>query len=61
MQEETVKADEKARVAGVYINRLKRGMLLQADPTVKYAVGDVTLQRILFSHLEVESPGKGFT
>lgn len=56
VQEETVKADEKARVAGVYINRLKRGMLLQADPTVKYAVGDVTLQRILFSHLEVNSP-----
>jgi len=56
VQEETAKADEKARVAGVYINRLKRGMLLQADPTVKFAVGDVTLQRILFSHLEVESP-----
>ena len=56
VQEETVKADEKARVAGVYINRLRRGMLLQADPTVKYAVGDVTLRRILFSHLEVDSP-----
>ncbi len=56
VQEETVKADEKARVAGVYINRLRRGMLLQADPTVKYAVGDVTLRRILFSHLEIDSP-----
>ena len=56
VQEETVKNEEKPRVAGVYINRLKRGMPLQADPTIKYAVGDVTLRRILFSHLEVDSP-----
>jgi UPF0755 protein len=56
VQEETVKADEKPRVAGVYINRLRRSMPLQADPTVKFAVGDFTLQRILFVHLEVDSP-----
>jgi UPF0755 protein len=56
VQEETVKAEEKPRVAGVYINRIKRGMPLQADPTVKFAVGDVTLQRILFRHLEIDSP-----
>jgi UPF0755 protein len=56
VQEETVKGDEKPRVAGVYINRLKRNMPLQADPTVKYAVGDFTLRRILFVHLEVDSP-----
>ncbi len=56
VQEETVKRDEKPRVAGVYINRLKRGMPLQADPTVKFAVGDVTLQRVLFSHLAIDSP-----
>jgi UPF0755 protein len=54
--EETRKVDEMPRVAGVYINRLRRGMLLQADPTVKYAVGDPTLKRILYKHLEVESP-----
>lgn len=56
VEEETAAADEYPVVAGLYINRLKRGMLLQADPTVKYAVGDFTLQRILFKHLEVDSP-----
>ncbi len=54
--EESAKEDEMARVAGVYINRLRKGMLLQADPTVKFAVGDFTLQRILFKHLEYDSP-----
>lgn len=56
VHEETNAQDEMARVAGVYMNRLKRDMPLQADPTVKYAVGDPTLKRILFRHLEVESP-----
>lgn len=54
--EETQKTDEMPRVAGVYLNRLKTGMLLQADPTVKFAVGDFTLRRILFVHLEADSP-----
>ena len=54
--EETKTVDEMARVAGVYINRLNKGMLLQADPTVKYALGDPTIKRILYEHLEVESP-----
>jgi UPF0755 protein len=56
VQEESNKISEKARVAGVYINRLGKGMLLQADPTVKFAVGDVTLRRILNRHLETISP-----
>ena len=56
VQEETNKTSEKAKVAGVYINRLRKGMLLQADPTVKFAVGDVTLRRILNRHLETISP-----
>ncbi len=56
VQEETVKADELKRVAGLYVNRLKRGMLLQADPTVKFAVGDFSLRRILNVHLEIDSP-----
>ena len=42
--------------AGMYINRLKRGMPLQADPTVKFALGDPTRKRILKKDLEVESP-----
>ncbi len=54
--EETAKTDEMARIAGVYVNRLKRGMLLQADPTVKYAIGDFELKRVLFKHLKYDSP-----
>lgn len=54
--EETAKADEMPRVAGVYINRLRRGIPLQADPTVKYALQDFALRRILHKHLKTESP-----
>lgn len=54
--EETKMGDEMPTVAGVYINRLKKGMPLQADPTVKFAVGDFGLRRVLNRHLEVDSP-----
>lgn len=56
VEEETQKNDEKSRISGVYINRLNKGMPLQADPTVKFAVGDVNLTRILNRHLEIDSP-----
>lgn len=56
VEEEATYQDEYSIVAGLYLNRLKRGMRLEADPTVKFAVGDFTLRRILFRHLEVESP-----
>lgn len=56
VDEETNKNDEKPLVAGLYLNRLKRGMLLQADPTVKYAHGDFALRRILLAHLTIDSP-----
>ncbi|MDR1402237.1 MAG: endolytic transglycosylase MltG [Tannerellaceae bacterium] len=56
VEEETAVADEYPVVAGLYLNRLKRGIPLQADPTVKFAVGDFSLQRILYQHLEIESP-----
>lgn len=56
VEEECYFTDEYPIVAGLYINRLKKEMLLQADPTVKYAVGDFTLRRILNKHLETDSP-----
>lgn len=56
VQAETLKSDEKPRVAGVYLNRLKRGMLLQADPTVVFAVRDFTIRRVLNKHLRHDSP-----
>jgi UPF0755 protein len=56
VQEESKKNDEKPIVASVYLNRLRKGMLLQADPTVKYGIGDFELRRILFVHLEHNSP-----
>jgi UPF0755 protein len=56
VQSETNKVDEMPRVAGAYINRLNINMPLQADPTVKFAVGDFTLRRILDKHLAISSP-----
>lgn len=56
VREETIMSDEMPRVAGVYMNRLKIGMLLQADPTLKFAVGDFSIRRVLDIHKEVESP-----
>jgi UPF0755 protein len=56
IDDEVVKADEKPRIAGVYLNRLDRGMLLQACPTIKFALNDFTITRVLNKHLIVESP-----
>ena len=54
--EETRQTDEMPRIAGVYINRLRRGIPLQADPTVKYAMQNFGLRRILHKHLKYPSP-----
>ena len=56
IDDEVVKADEKPLIAGVYLNRLKRGMPLQACPTIKFALNDFTITRVLNKHLEVDSP-----
>lgn len=56
VEEETNKADERPAVARLYLNRLKQGMMLQADPTVKFAIGDFSLRRITGAHLAIDSP-----
>ena len=43
-------------IASLYINRVRKNMPLQACPTIKYAVGDFKLKRILYRHLAVDSP-----
>ena len=54
--EETKYEPEMPTVAGVYINRLNKGMLLQADPTVKFALNQEGVTRILNKHLQTDSP-----
>lgn len=56
VEEETNYDPEKGKIASVYWNRLKKGMYLGADPTIKYALKDFGLRRILFGHLKVVSP-----
>jgi len=56
IENETSKTEEFRRIAGVYMNRLNQGMKLQADPTLKFAVGDFTIKRVLKKHTEIESP-----
>lgn len=55
-EEETARTDERGMVARLYINRLRRGMKLQADPTVKYAVGDFSIKRVGGEMLDTDSP-----
>jgi UPF0755 protein len=56
VDEETIKNDEKPTVAGLYINRLDKGIRLQADPTIKYVLGDFTVNRVLSRDLLIDSP-----
>lgn len=62
VQKETAKVDERPRVAGVYLNRIRKGMKLDADPTVIYAVKsvandwDMTIKRVLYKDLKTDSP-----
>lgn len=55
-EEQARKDDEKPRVAGLYLNRLKTNMQLQADPTIKFALQDFGIKRVLNEHLRVQSP-----
>lgn len=56
IDDEVVKRDEKPRIAGVYINRIKRGIPLQACPTIKFALNDFTITRVLKKYLLIDSP-----
>lgn len=56
IDEETANVAEKPTIAGMYLNRLREDMPLQADPTVKFAIGDFTLRRIYKKHLSIDSP-----
>lgn len=53
---ETNKIDEADRIAGVYINRLRKKMLLQADPTLIFAANDFSIRRVLNKHKKIKSP-----
>ncbi|SDG55505.1 endolytic transglycosylase MltG [Psychroflexus sediminis] len=62
VQKETAQVEERPRVAGVYLNRLRRGMKLQADPTVIFALQyenqdfETPIKRVLYKDLEMDSP-----
>ncbi|MCD7710142.1 MAG: endolytic transglycosylase MltG [Porphyromonadaceae bacterium] len=56
VEEETNVADEMPTIAGLYLNRLRRNIPLQADPTIKFAIGDFGVKRILKKHLDIDSP-----
>lgn len=56
VQAESIKEEEAPVIAGLYINRLKKGIALQADPTLVFAVGDFSLKRVLNEHKEIDSP-----
>lgn len=56
VEEETLKKDDKPNISSVYLNRIRIGMPLQADPTVKFAMKDFALKRITGTHLKTVSP-----
>lgn len=62
VHKETAKIDERPRVAGLYLNRVRKKMFLQADPTVIYAIKkhtgnyDTVIKRVLYKDLEIDSP-----
>lgn len=56
VQAESQKTDERAKIAGVYLNRLRIGMPLQADPTLVFAAGDFSIKRLTAKQMAIDSP-----
>jgi UPF0755 protein len=56
IEEESNKRDEFSTIAGVYVNRLKRGMKLDACPTLKFILGNFSLSRVLDKHMKIDHP-----
>ena len=56
VEEENQQSGEQSRIAGLYMNRLHKDMLLQSDPTVIFAIGDYSIRRVLNQHLQYNSP-----
>jgi len=56
VEEDTNRKDDRYKIASTYLNRLRIGMKLQADPTVKYVTRNFSLNRIMYGHLELTSP-----
>jgi UPF0755 protein len=56
VQAESQKADERPKIAGVYLNRLRMGMALQADPTLVFAAGDFSIKRLTAKQMAIDSP-----
>ena len=54
--EQTIRPDERPKVAGLYINRMRKGMRLESDPTIIFAKGDFTIKRVLNEDRKVDSP-----
>ena len=55
-KEQSIRLDERPIIAGLYLNRIKKGMKLQSDPTVVFAIGDFSIRRVLKKDLKVNSP-----
>jgi UPF0755 protein len=56
VEEETNRSEDKGKIASVYINRVRKGMKLAADPTIKFAMKEFGLKRIYFKYLDYPSP-----